>query len=120
MTDMKLVLAVVATLAACKSAGMGAETRTDIQARMTATEGPISECYAASLRSNRKIKGMLIIDFIAEASTGQFKNVQFRRDEVNDTALRQCVVAEVEKQKLTKAPSANVQINYPFRFTPNN
>lgn len=113
------VVGAVLLAGGCKSAGMGTETRTDIASQMQAAQGPIQDCYAAALKSNRKIKGMMTLEFVAEASTGQFKNIIVRRDETNDPALRQCVLGEVGKLKLAKATSSNLQINYPLRFAPN-
>ena len=115
-----LVAAALLLGVGCKGAGMGVETRTDITTQMTSVQGPIQECYAAALKSNRRIKGVMSLEFIAEASTGQFKNINIRRDEVNDVAVRQCVLAEVGKLKLSKATSSNIQIAYPLRFEPNN
>jgi hypothetical protein len=99
---------------------MGEETRTAITAKMQATQSPISACYETSLKANRKLKGMIMLDFIIEASSGQFKNVRTGRNDLNDTPLNQCIIAEVEKQKLEKAPSSNVQVLYPLNFAPSN
>lgn len=104
----------------CKSAGMGAETRADITATMQNAQEPLQACYAAALKSNRRLKGMITLEFVAEASTGQFKNVIVRRDEVADPAVRSCILEEVGKLKLAKATSSNLQINYPLRFAPAN
>jgi hypothetical protein len=122
MTKLSLlfVLASVAAAGACKSAGMGEETRTAISAKMQSTQSPISACYETALTTNRKLKGMIMLDFIIEASSGQFKNVRTARNDLNDTPLNQCIIAEVEKQKLEKAPSSNVQVLYPLNFAPSN
>jgi hypothetical protein len=110
----------VATTLGCGGAGMGAETRADIQARMQSTQDPIQACYAAALKRNRKLKGMVTVELTAEASTGQFKNVIFRRDEVNDQSVRECITAEIAKLKLQKPTSTMVSISYAFRFSPTN
>ncbi|MGE0869797.1 MAG: AgmX/PglI C-terminal domain-containing protein [Kofleriaceae bacterium] len=115
-----LALSTVAVAVGCGGAGMGAATRADIQARMQTVQAPVQACYAEALKKNRRLKGMVTIELVAEASTGQFKNVIFRRDEVNDPSVRQCIVAEVSKLKLEKPTSTTVSINYPFRFMPNN
>lgn len=115
-----ILLGGAAALAGCKSAGMGAETRADIAARMKSAEGPIQACYADALKQNRKLKGVISLQFVAEAKTGQFKNVNVLRDEPRDPAITKCVVAEVGKLKLEKPTSASVQINQPIRLLPNN
>ncbi|HWU87734.1 MAG TPA: hypothetical protein VN253_10690, partial [Kofleriaceae bacterium] len=49
--------ALLLALAACKSTGMGAETRADIAVQMKKAEAPIQTCYGAALKQNRRIKG---------------------------------------------------------------
>ena len=115
-----LLLAGAAALPGCKSAGMGAETRADIAAQMKTAEQPIQACYADALKKNRKAKGVISLQFVAEAKTGQFKSINVLRDEPHDPAITQCVVAEVGKLKLSKPTSAQVQINQPIRLMPNN
>ena len=115
-----LAAAALAALPACKSAGMGAETRADIAAQMKTAEGPLQECYASALKANRSVRGMITLNLIAEANTGQFKNINVLRDEPNDRAVRQCVIAEIGKLKLDKPTGSSVQIDQPIRFAPSN
>jgi hypothetical protein len=115
-----LLLAGASALVACKSAGMGAETRADIAAQMKLAEDPIQACYADALKKNRRAKGVISLRFIAEASTGQFKSINVLRDEPREPAITQCVVAEVGKLKLSKPTSSAVQIDQPIRLMPNN
>jgi hypothetical protein len=123
MTRLEIIptlLVAALALTACKSAGMGAETRADITAQMKTAEGPIQECYAAALKQNRRIKGRFSIRLIAEANTGQFKNINVLRDEPNDPAVRKCVLEEIGKLKLAKPTGSSVQIDQPILFAPNN
>jgi hypothetical protein len=122
MTRLSILCALTAAaaLAACKSAGMGAETRTAVAAQMKLAEGPIQRCYADALKKNRRAKGVISLQLIAEAGTGQFKNITVLRDEPREPAITQCVVAEVGKLKLDKPTRSNVQINQPIRLSPNN
>jgi hypothetical protein len=115
-----LLLVGASSLVACKSAGMGPETRADIAAQMRLAEAPIQACYADALKKNRRAKGVISLRFIAEASTGQFKSINVLRDEPRDPAITQCVVAEVGKLKLSKPTSSAVQIDQPIRLMPNN
>jgi len=119
LSIMTLLLA-GAALAACKSAGMGPETRADITAQLKTAEGPIQSCYSEALKKNRRAKGVISLRFIAEASTGQFKSINVLRDEPADPAITQCVVAEVGKLKLSKPTSSSVMIDQPIRLLPNN
>lgn len=107
-------------VAACKSSGMGTEVRTDIQTQMASAKPALDDCYKTALKSNRRLRGMITVDLIAEASTGLFKNVAIRRDELQDPTVRQCIQSEITKLKLATPTSANVQFSYPFRFSPTN
>ncbi len=107
-------------LAACKSAGMGPETRADIIAQMKLAEDPIQACYAEALKQNRKLKGRISLRLVAEASTGQFKNISVLRDEPGDGEVTRCVVAEIGKLKLSKPTSSHLQIDQAINLMPNN
>jgi hypothetical protein len=109
-----------AALAACKSAGMGAETRADIAAQMKLAEEPIQACYAEVLKTNRRVKGRLSVQLVAEAKTGQFKNINVLRDEPKHPELTRCVVAEIGKLKLSTPTSSAVQISQPILLMPSN
>jgi hypothetical protein len=110
-------IASVSSLAACKTGSP--QQRTDIVAAMSQTQRGLSECYQYALARNRQTPGgFLTVEFIAEAGTGQFKNVLIRRDEINDPVVRQCVVNAVSSQRMAKPPDSNVTIAYAFRFTP--
>jgi hypothetical protein len=115
-----LLVAGAAALAACKSAGMGPETRADIAAQLKQAEGPIQACYADALKKNRRAKGVISLRFVAEANTGQFKSINVLRDEPREPAITQCVVGEVGKLKLSKPTSSAVLIDQPIRLMPNN
>ncbi|HEU0029358.1 MAG TPA: hypothetical protein VFQ53_01910 [Kofleriaceae bacterium] len=110
---------VVAGLVACKTGSP--EVRNDIIAQMNTVKPALDSCYQVALARNRKTPGGFItVELIAEAQTGQFKNVLIRRDEVQDPAVRMCVINEVSRLKLAKPTSTNTQIPYAFRFTPTN
>lgn len=112
-----LALAALLAAPACKSGNP--QQRNDIIAAMTSIKEPLDSCYQIALARNRKTPGGFVtVELIAEASTGQFKNVLIRRDEVRDPAVRMCIIQQVSSLKLPKPPSSNVQIPYAFRFTP--
>jgi hypothetical protein len=106
--------------AGCKSAGMGDNVRTDVTARMQAAQAPFAECYKTALQGNRRLRGYIVLSFVAEASTGKFAQARTMRDEPGNPAFTQCVIAEVEKLKLEKPQSTNVLIDYPLSFQPSN
>jgi hypothetical protein len=116
-----LSLSVVLAIAAgCGGTGLGAETRADITARMATAQKPLESCYQLALKSNRKLRGMIVLSFVAAPSTGEFRDITIVRDELNDPAVRKCVIDEVAKLKLEKPQGSRVSINYPIHFAPNN
>jgi hypothetical protein len=118
---MSLVAALVTTSATgCKSAGMGAAVRTDVTAQMQSAQPAITSCYASALTTNRKLRGMIMLSFTAEPDSGKFINTVIVRDELNDPRMKQCVMTEISKLKLSKPQSTKVLVSYPLRFAPNN
>ena len=117
----KLIAVVVSVVVLGASAGCktgSPEVRTDIIAKMQSTKPALDSCFQIALARNRQLAGgMVTVELIAEAGTGQFKNILIRRDEVSDLAVRHCIINEVGKLKLAKPPQANTQIPYAFRFT---
>jgi hypothetical protein len=113
-------LAVTGAVAGCGGTGMGAETRADITARMTSAQQPLESCYQAALKTNRKLKGMLVLAFVAAPDTGQFQELSVTHDELNDPGMRKCVLDEIGKLKLEKPQASRVSISYPLRFAPSN
>jgi hypothetical protein len=119
-----ITVSIVAALAATANTGCktgNPQQRNDIIAAMSSTKPNLDSCYQIALARNRKTAGGFItVELIAEAGTGQFKNVIIRRDEVQDPAVRMCVITQVNQLKLPKPPDSNVQIPYAFRFTATN
>ena len=114
-----LVLAVAAApLAACGGTGTGGAVRTDITARMQSIQAPIQQCYASALQANRRIRGMMVVNFRAAPSTGQFDQVTVDRDETADSSLRACVIEQVSGLKLVTPQRTAVSVAYPIRFAP--
>ncbi len=113
-------LLIAAGLAAgCGGTGLGADTRADITARMTTAQQPLEGCYQAALKTNRKLKGMMVLAFVAAPQTGQFQEITVTRDELGDPGVRKCVIDEVGKLKLDKPQASRVSISYPIHFAPN-
>lgn len=113
--------ALVAVLAAaCSRTGTGAGVRNDITARMQSIQAPIAACYATTLQTNRKAKGMMVVNFQAAAGSGQFELVNVGRDEPADAALRACVIEQVSTLKLATPQRTAVMASYPIRFAPSN
>ena len=115
-----LCLSLCLAVAGCKGAGMGPETRADITAQMKTAEDPIQACYADVLKKNRRVKGRISLRLVAEANSGQFKNISVLRDEPGEPEITKCVVAEIGKLKLSKPTSSQVQIDQAINLMPNN
>jgi len=116
MTKHVLALAILGTVAACKT-GADPAIRTDISAKLQQAQSPIQACYQRQLTTNRKLRGMVVIQMAAHAETGQFIDINTLRDEPADPVLRYCIVQELAKLKLDKPPGKRVEItSVPMRF----
>lgn len=104
----------------CSRTGTGAGVRADITARMQSIQAPIQQCYATALQANRRIRGMMVVNFRAAAGSGQFDQVTVGRDEPADDGLRRCVIEQVSQLKLQTPQRTAVTVAYPIRFAPTN
>jgi hypothetical protein len=118
MTKLAMLLVAIATLVACKSGDP--QVRANIQAQVEGTKPQLDQCYQIALARNRKTAGgFFTVDAVIEGNTGQFKDVVVRRDEVQDPAVRHCVVMALRSLKLATPPGGNnKQVSFAFRFTP--
>ncbi len=105
-----------AALAGCAKKGMSPEVRNEISAKIATTQEPMQKCYARLLTTQRKLRGMVVVQ-AAIMPDGQFTEVSLRRDEPQDPVLRFCVVQEIAKLKLDKAPGERIQVeSVPIKF----
>lgn len=105
-----------AVLAGCAKKGMGPEVRNEISAKLATTQEPMRKCYARLLTTQRKLRGMVVVQ-AAILPDGQFSEVTLRRDEPQDPVLRFCVVQEIAKLKLDKPPGQRIQLDsVPIKF----
>jgi hypothetical protein len=112
-----LGLALVLALAGCPSAGMTPEVHADIAARLQSAQTPIATCYQKALTTNRKLRGMMIVQLAAAADTGQFSEITLRRDEIQDPVMKFCVIGELAKLKLEKPQKARIVVeSIPLKF----
>jgi len=118
-SSLAISLGVALCAAGCGGAGLGADTRADISARMTSAQQPIAACYHAGLKTNRKLGGTMVVAFAAAPDTGQFQDIQVTRDELGDPGVRQCVIDAVGKLKLARPQATRLAISYPIHFAPN-
>jgi hypothetical protein len=110
-------LAIAASLAGCKTAGTDPAIRADIGSKLQSAQTPIQACYQKSLYTNRKLRGMYVVQLAAAADTGQFTDISLRRDEPADPVLRFCVIQELAKLKLDKPPGQRINVDsVPIKF----
>ena len=119
MSKLIALAIVVAALQVGGCASGNPQQHTDIIAQVNSINQPLNDCYQIALARNRKTPGgFLTVHMVAEAQTGQFKDVIVRRDEIQDPAVRMCVVQGLRALKLPKPPTTSVEIDYPIHFTP--
>jgi hypothetical protein len=108
---------IAASLVACKSGNP--QARQEVTSLVASTKPGLDQCYQLALARNRKIgAGFFTVDAVIEGSTGQFKDVVVRRDEVQSPEVRQCVVLAMRSLKLSKPTGQqNTQVSFAFRFT---
>jgi hypothetical protein len=110
-----IVIAAVA-LAGCAKKGMAPQVRMEISEKLATTQEPMQKCYARLLTTQRKLRGMVVVQ-AAILPDGQFTEVSLRRDEPQDPVLRFCVVQEIAKLKLDRAPGERIQLeSVPIKF----
>jgi hypothetical protein len=113
----KKLLAVV-VLAGCAHSGMSETVRSDINAQMETVKPTITECYAKELKLDRKLRGMMIVTFVAAPKTGAFTDVAIAQDDLRTTTLETCVTDAVKQLKLQTPQKSKVSVTYPLDFAP--
>ncbi len=120
MSKSIVVAGVVAAIlgAACVKNGLGEGVRTDVTKRMESKQSTIADCYHAALKRDRKIRGQMVLAFRAAPTTGKFEQVEIVRDDLQDTALAECVKDAVATLALEAPQKTAVSITYPLDFAP--
>ncbi len=114
MNKQILLAAAIVALTGCKSGNP--HLRDEVAAKIASTQQPIQKCYQNVLYTNRKVRGMMVLQMAANAD-GQFIDVNTLRDEPADPVLRYCVVQELGKLRLDKPPGKRVDISsVPIKF----
>ena len=109
-----LLVAAVCGMAACKSGNPN--LKNDVGAKIASAQPGIQKCYQNVLYTNRKVRGMMVLQMAANAE-GQFVDISTRRDEPANPVLRYCVVQEFAKLRLDKPPGKRVDIeSVPVKF----
>lgn len=115
MMTKSILVGCALSLAACKS-GTDPAVRTAIGQKLESAQPTIQACYQKSLTTNRKLRGMYVMQ-MAVLDTGQFTDISLRRDEPNDPVLRFCVIQTLAKLKLDKPPGKRIQLDsVPIKF----
>lgn len=113
---MAFTLIAVIALAGCAKKGMTPQVRSEISAKLASTQEPMQKCYARLLTTQRKLRGMVVVQ-AAITPDGQFTEVTLRRDEPQDPVLRFCVVQAVAALKLDKGTGERIELeSVPIKF----
>ncbi len=117
MTKLITIIAVLMSVAACKSGNP--QARQEVISLVGGLKPELDRCYNIALARDRKIgAGFFTVDAVIEGATGQFKDVVVRRDEVQSPEVRQCVVMSMRALKLAKPTGQqNAAASFAFRFT---
>ncbi|NUP10322.1 MAG: AgmX/PglI C-terminal domain-containing protein [Polyangiaceae bacterium] len=119
---MKLTVCSLA-LASSLAIGCGGYARTpdqwvdDTNKVLEAQNQPIKECYNKALRSNPKLEGNVVVNFVVENDTGRLRKA--RIDTSRTTAgepIRKCVLDAVRDLKLTPADANTGKATYTWEF----
>lgn len=105
-----------AAVTGCAKKGMTPAMRTEISAKLATTQEPMQKCYARLLTTQRKLRGMVVVQAAIQPD-GTFSEVTLRRDEPADPVLRFCIVQAVAGLKLDKPPGERVLLeSVPIKF----
>lgn len=111
-----MVAIVVSSLAGCAKKGMTPAIRSEITAKVASTQEPMQKCYARLLTTQRKLRGMVVVQAAIQPD-GQFAEVSLRRDEPQDPVLRFCIVQSIAALKLDKPPGERIVLDsLPIKF----
>ena len=98
---------------------MGPNVRTDVTSRMESARGTFADCYHAALERDRKLRGQIVVTFVAAPSTGKFEQVDIVRDDLRDQAMVKCIVDAVAALSLQEPQKTSVSVTaYPLDFAP--
>ncbi|MBA3452072.1 MAG: hypothetical protein H0T42_03125 [Deltaproteobacteria bacterium] len=112
----KLLLVVAFATSAC-AGGPKRDIRGEIGVKLASAQTPIQACFQNSLYTNRKLRGMYVMQMAVNADTGEFGEINLRRDEPQDPVLRFCVISVLAKLKLDKPPGKRVELeSVPIKF----
>ena len=112
------LLLLASTTFGCASTGLGEGPRQDVTARMATVQQPISACYEAALKRNRKLKGLMSVAFDTAPGTGKFTNITIVRNDLPDPELEVCVKEQVGTLALAQPTKTKIGVEYPLNFTP--
>ena len=108
---------VIATATSACATGADPKIRTEISAKLQSAQSPIQACFQNSLYTNRKLRGMYVVQMAVNGETGEFGEINLRRDEPQDPVLRFCVIGVLAKLKLDKPPGSRIVLeSVPIKF----
>jgi hypothetical protein len=116
VTSSVLACSIALAVGGCAT-GADPKIRAELSAKLASAQAPIQACYQKSLTTNRKLRGMYVVQLAANAETGQFGEITLRRDEPADPVLRFCVISELAKLRLDQPPGKRIEVDsIPIKF----
>ncbi|HLG20087.1 MAG TPA: HEAT repeat domain-containing protein [Bdellovibrionota bacterium] len=77
----------------------------------------INRCYIDAVRKNRKLRGNVTVEFRV-LNSGRVSNASVKNATLQDIAIQNCIVDEVQKIPFPQIPVRYVKMQYTFSFTP--
>lgn len=91
--------------------------RDDTQALIDKTNGSVTECYAAALKSDRKAQGSVTVNFTVEEGTGRLINVAVDKAKSSaPEAVQQCVTGQLGALVLSPADDLRGEATFSWDF----
>ena len=109
---------VLVLVAGCGGSGMSGAVREDVNMRMESARPAITDCYASELKPDRKLRGMMVLQFTAAPKSGRFEGISVIRDDMNDPQLQKCVTDAVGALQLQNPQKTKLSVTYPLDFAP--
>jgi hypothetical protein len=110
-----LSLLATSTVAGCQFHARGPDDfRKDTRALLETREPKVRECYEKVLKKDKKADGEVVVRFVIEKKTGDFKDLQVAGDAPD--SLKKCVVKALEGLHLVPVDERDGRGEFTYEF----
>jgi hypothetical protein len=110
-----LSLLAAGTSMACQFHARGPDDfRKDTRALLETREPKIRDCYEDVLKKDKKAHGEVVVRFVIEKKTGDFKDIQVAGDAPD--SLKKCVAKAIEGLHLTPVDERDGRAEFSYDF----